>query len=364
MKTLKIKSVTPVGAGQTYDLEVNHPEHQFFCNGLLTSNSHSISYTYVSYREYWLKKYYDPEFCVALLNNTDKGKESKGDSVISNYITECMKKEYKVLLPSINYSQKMFSLKSDKEIVWGMGWIKGFSETAIDALIKDREANGPYTSITNFLTRLDKKLLNKRAVEALVWSGSFDEFIGASIDNEDHKIVGPNFELEDRFRIHEYIFREFRKEKAYKPMKFNEKKLIESEEEMNTISLSEITTFASTRIAAEKDYEETFSMMYEIKENKDDATYKVIGKVEAIEKKKTKTGKEYVRATLRDETAKLQGAFVWPWKCRGWEKLKKGQFVLVTIQVDNGFTNLIRFSVMNSSEDEDLEDEESEDSED
>jgi ssDNA-binding replication factor A large subunit len=93
-------------------------------------------------------------------------------------------------------------------------------------------------------------------------------------------------------------------------------------------------------------------MIYEVKENKDDATYKVIAKVEGVEKKKTKTGKDYVRATLRDETAKLQGAFVWPWKCKNSEGLKKGQFILATIQVDNGFTNLIRYSVMNGDQDD------------
>ena len=135
---MKIKSVTPCGKGQTYDLEINHPLHQFYCNGLLTSNSHSICYTVVSFREYWLKTYFDPEFNIAVLNNTPRGKEKKGDSVIAGYITEILGKGYKVLPPGINDSEELFSLKSNTGIVWGLSWMKGMSELAIKKIVEEK----------------------------------------------------------------------------------------------------------------------------------------------------------------------------------------------------------------------------------
>lgn len=68
----KIKSVSYLGEFDTYDLEVDHPDHQYYlANGILTSNSHSISYSHISFYTAWLRCHYPTQFMCALLNSED-----------------------------------------------------------------------------------------------------------------------------------------------------------------------------------------------------------------------------------------------------------------------------------------------------
>lgn len=325
---MKIKSIKNIGKKQTLDLEINHPLHQYYCNGILTSNSHSISYTYTSFREYYLKAYYDPEFNVALLNNTSKGKESKGESVIAQYITEMLKKGYNIVPPDINRSEYNFVLGSNnidcREIVWGLGWVKNLSDAAIEKIVEERNTNGIFSSIEDLFKRIGKTLLNKRAIEALIWSGSLDIF-GKRDD------------------IHKIIYEEFRKDKNYKEISLTDKKIIEKEIEFCSISLTEIKTFASTKKEIEKAIGKEIIPLYEAEEN---GSHFCLGKVENVENKKTKTKKDYVRISLRDESKLSKAIYVWPWKDRKWAELKKGQLILAQIENDGNFKNLTSHNII------------------
>lgn len=321
---MKIKSVKHIRKDQTLDLEVDHHLHQFYCNGMLTSNSHSISYTYVSYREYWLKAHYDPEFNVALLNNTSKGKEARGQSVIAQYITEILKKGYKIIPPNINKSQTAFSLSSSDEncmeIVWGLNWVKNLPDTTIKKIIEERE-NGKYTSLDNFLERIGKKLLNKRALDALTWSGALDEF-------------------GDRFDIHEDIFVNFRKDKNYKKEKSTQKKIIQKETDYNMISLTEIGAFAAIKEQVSDIINAEVDPLYEVDA---EGSYICVGKIDIVENKKTKTKKDYVRISLRDDSKVLRGIYCWSWKCKNIYGLKKGDMIVAYITNDGKFKNLTNY---------------------
>lgn len=286
------------------------------------NKSHSISYTYTSFREYYLKAYYDPEFNVSLLNNTDKGKESRGESVIAQYITEMIKKGYAITPPDINRSEYKFTLGNDDpdchEIVWGLGWVKNLSDGAIQKIVEEREQNGVFSSVEDLYTRVGKKLLNKRAIEALVWSGALDIF-------------------GDREEVHAEIYEELRKDKNYTAPKMNEKKIIEKEIEFCSISLTEIKTFARMK----KDIEDTIG--YELEplfEADETGDHVCLGKVENIESRKTKTKKDYVRISLRDQSKVLKAVYVWPWKCRNAFGLKNGQMIIAQISNDGNFKNL------------------------
>ena len=324
MNKSRIKSIRPVSAAQTLDLEIDHPLHQFYCNGLLTSNSHSISYTYTSFREYWLKAHYDPEFNIALLNNTSKGKEQRGESVIAQYITETLKKGYKIAPADVNRSENEFSLATNDpnchEIVWGLGWVKSLPDITINQIINERQ-HGVYTSLEDFFNRVGKKLLNKRAIEALVWSGALDMF-------------------GDREEIREKFYTEYRTTKDFRKEILTTKKIIEKEIEYCSISLTEINEFAGIKKEVSKITDKQISPLYEADE---EGSFVCVGKIEKVENKKTKTKKDYVRISLRDESDVSKNIYCWPWKCKNIFSLKKGMLIIANLENDGKFKNLVGY---------------------
>ncbi len=334
---MKIKSVKYVGQDKTLDLEVDHPLHQFYCNGLLTSNSHSISYTYISFYEAWLKYYYMPEFYTALLNNTDCKKEKKGENLIAQYLTEAMKKGFRIHTPSVNYSDVEFTIKGDKDsqerfdIIFGLAFIKGLATDSITKIVEERK-NGEFSSIDNFFERMDAlkgKKINKKDIEALLWSGAFDCFF-----NEIYT---------DRFDLHEYIFETIKGDKKYTKIKKSDDMLIEKEYECINISMIEIATYS----AIKKEYSDRGVFVNPLVDADDRGDYMCIGKVVKLENKVTKTGKDYVRINLRDETNELKMVYAWPWKCNNWEDLRYGQTIVAHINHDDsGFKNLTGWSLV------------------
>lgn len=334
---MKIKSVKHVGQDKTLDLEVDHPLHQFYCNGLLTSNSHSISYTYISYYEAWLKYYYMPEFYTALLNNTDAKKEKKGENLIAQYLTEAMKKGFRIHTPSVNYSDVEFTIKGDKDsqerfdIIFGLAFIKGLATDSITKIVEERK-NGEFSSIDNFFDRMDAlkgKKINKKDIESLLWSGGFDCFL--------------NDIYTDRFDLHEYIFETLKGDKKYTKIKKSDDMLIEKEYECINISMIEIATYA----AIKKEYSDRGVFVNPLVDADDRGDYMCIGKITKLENKVTKTGKDYIRINLRDETNELKMVYAWPWKCSNWEDLRYGQTIIAHINHDDsGFKNLTGWSIV------------------
>ena len=323
-----------LGKEDTMDLEIDHENHRFYCNGLLTSNSHSVSYTFVSFYEYWLKAHYDPEFNVALLNNTSLKKEKKGENIISLYLTEIMKKGYKVQRPNINKSDNLFKLNNDEEIQWGLGWVKNLTEKSIWDIVAERELNGEFKTIDDFFERIDAKILNKRVIEGLVWSGAFDDYI----DDESYK---------DRYDIYNYIFTNIKKVSKFEPIKGNEDDMIDREIDYITLSFRELEKFAEVRkhwannTGAEMDY------LYTVE---DPGQYNCVGVIDKVERKTTKNGKDYRRITLRDETKILKMVYAWPWKCKGWDSLKTGMFIQASLTNDGTFVHIVGWTLINESE--------------
>lgn len=332
---MKIKSVKSVGKEKTLDLEVNHPLHQYYCNGFLTSNSHSVSYTFISFYEYWLKAYYDPEFNVALLNNTPLQKEKKGESVIATYLTEMMKKGFEIESPNVNSSERSFTLENDQKIIWGLNWVKNLTDKSIFEIISDRELNGEFKSLDEFYQRIGATTLNKRVLEALVWSGALDCFIGEELNN--------------RYDIYNYIFTTLKKTKKFDPIKGKEDDLIEKEIEYLTISFIEISNFAKIRREWQEQTGSEIDYLYMVE---DEGQFSVIGLVDKVENKKTKTGKDYKRITLRDETKRLRMVYLWPWKCKGWDSVKRGMLIQGSLSNDGTFVHLLGWTLITESEKE------------
>ncbi len=134
------------------------------------NKSHSAAYALLSYQTAYLKAHHTAAFMAAVmsadLDHTDRLVMIKDD---------CRKLGLKLLVPSVNRSQYPFSV-DDGAILYGLGAIKGVGKGAVDAIIRDREENGPFTSLKEFCRRIDLEKVNRRALEAMIKSGAMDDF--------------------------------------------------------------------------------------------------------------------------------------------------------------------------------------------
>lgn len=134
------------------------------------NKSHAAAYAVIGYQTAWLKCYYPVEFMAALLNSFLGSSER-----VSQYVHECKSMGIEVLPPDINESNVKFAVSNGK-IRFGMAAIKNVGEGAVQGIINERSENGEYTSFRDFCERIDGKDVNKRCVESLIKSGSFDSF--------------------------------------------------------------------------------------------------------------------------------------------------------------------------------------------
>ncbi|MCZ2223061.1 MAG: DNA polymerase III subunit alpha [Chitinophagales bacterium] len=134
------------------------------------NKSHSTCYAIVAYQTAYLKAHYPSEYMSAVLNYA--GTIDK----ISEIIKECNSMGITVLGPDINESFKGFSPNKKGEIRFGLGGLKGVGENAIENIISERKANGDFTDIFDFITRVNQRVVNKKSIESLVSSGAFDSF--------------------------------------------------------------------------------------------------------------------------------------------------------------------------------------------
>lgn len=134
------------------------------------NKSHAAAYATVAYRTAYLKCHYFREYMAALLTSV-----LDSTSKITEYTDECLSKGVKVLGPDINLSGSGFSL-CPEGIRFGLLAIKSLGSGIIDNLVSEREKNGPFTSLYDFISRMNGRELNARAVEALIMSGAFDCF--------------------------------------------------------------------------------------------------------------------------------------------------------------------------------------------
>ncbi|HFD79403.1 MAG TPA: DNA polymerase III subunit alpha [Gammaproteobacteria bacterium] len=134
------------------------------------NKSHSAAYALVSYQTAWLKAHYPAPFMAAVLSadmdNTDK---------IVTLIDECRHMELEVVPPDINRSGYAFTVEgSDGPVIYGLGAIKGVGEGAIEVIIQERLANGPYESLLDLCRRVESRKVTRRVYEALIRAGALD----------------------------------------------------------------------------------------------------------------------------------------------------------------------------------------------
>ena len=142
------------------------------------NKSHSAAYAMVAYQTAYLKAHYPVEYFCALMTS-----ESGDTAKIIRYISHCREKEIPILPPDVNESRFAF-FPSGNAIRFGLSAIKGIGESAIQAI---REVRGeePFVSAADFLSRVDLRKVNKRALESLIKAGAFD-----SLDPDRGRLFG------------------------------------------------------------------------------------------------------------------------------------------------------------------------------
>jgi len=134
------------------------------------NKSHAAAYAVVGYETAFLMKYYPVEYIAAMLNSV-MGTSEK----VAHYIKFAESQGIQVLPPDINESYTKFTVKGDT-IRFGMAAIKNVGINVIESIVKTREVKGKFTSLEDFIDKLDITAVNKRAVESLIKAGALDCF--------------------------------------------------------------------------------------------------------------------------------------------------------------------------------------------
>ena len=134
------------------------------------NKSHATCYAWVSYQTGWLKAHYPAEFQAANLT-----KNLSNMDEIKKIMDDCKKNGIKVLNPDINESDSKFTVNKNGEIRFGLGGIKGFGDNIVRAILAEREENGLFEDIYDFVERMSG-IVNRKAFESLLHSGAFDSF--------------------------------------------------------------------------------------------------------------------------------------------------------------------------------------------
>ena len=155
------KGVSEAVANSIYDEIVDFASYAF-------NKAHAVSYAFVTYRTAYMKRHYPREYMAALLTSV-----LDNSTKVSEYIAECKDMGIKLLPPDVNESGPNFTV-SGENLRFGLVAIKGIGWGAINDLVAERSANGPFTGFEDFCSRMNGRELNRRAVENLIKAGAFD----------------------------------------------------------------------------------------------------------------------------------------------------------------------------------------------
>jgi DNA polymerase III subunit alpha len=133
------------------------------------NKSHSTAYAYVTYQTAYLKANYPVEYMAALLtaNSGDTDKVQK-------YLSTCVAMNIQIEPPDVNRSGIDFTPDNQK-ILFGLSAVRNLGQGAIEVILKARDAGGNFKSLSEFCDRVDLRVVNKKALEALIYSGAFDK---------------------------------------------------------------------------------------------------------------------------------------------------------------------------------------------
>ncbi|HET9022998.1 MAG TPA: DNA polymerase III subunit alpha [Burkholderiaceae bacterium] len=171
----KHRTIFVEGAGRngvSADVATELFDHMEKFAGYGFNKSHSAAYAVVAYQTAYFKAHYPAAFMAAnlstVMDDTDK---------VKDLIEDCKALGLKVLPPDVNAGNWRFEPVDVKTIRYGLGGIKGTGQGAIEAILAARAAGGPYTDLFDLCARVDKHVINRRVIEALVRAGALDRLL-------------------------------------------------------------------------------------------------------------------------------------------------------------------------------------------
>ncbi|MBN2786855.1 MAG: DNA polymerase III subunit alpha [Paludibacteraceae bacterium] len=171
MESLKVKFIegaTERGFGPKEKLEKIWADWSEFAKYAF-NKSHAVCYSWIAYQTAYLKANYPAEYMAANLTR------NKGDiSDVTKFMDDCKLMGIPVLGPDINESALNFVVNAKGEIRFGLGGVKGVGEGAVEAIVIEREKNGLYKNVFDFIERVNLNACNRKTVESLALSGAFD----------------------------------------------------------------------------------------------------------------------------------------------------------------------------------------------
>lgn len=135
------------------------------------NKSHATCYTWVAYQTAYLKAHYPAEYMAGVLSRNLTASDKMG-----KVMGECRRMGLKVLGPDVNESIEKFGVNKAGNIRFGLAAVKGVGANAVKTIIDERNANGPYKDIYDFVERVNLSACNRGAIENLAMAGSFDSF--------------------------------------------------------------------------------------------------------------------------------------------------------------------------------------------
>lgn len=135
------------------------------------NKSHATCYTWVAYQTAYLKAHYPAEYMAGVLSRNLTASDKMG-----KVMGECRRMGLKVLGPDVNESIEKFGVNKAGDIRFGLAAVKGVGANAVKTIIDERNANGPYKDIYDFVERVNLSACNRGAIENLAMAGAFDSF--------------------------------------------------------------------------------------------------------------------------------------------------------------------------------------------
>ncbi len=136
------------------------------------NKSHAACYAVVAYQTAYLKYYYPKEFMAALMTSV-----MENSNKVSEYILVCRQMGIGILPPDINEGEAGFTVSGDS-IRYGLAAIKSIGRSVVQTIVADREANGPFRTLDDFVERMSNKEVNKRTLESFIKAGALDSLPG------------------------------------------------------------------------------------------------------------------------------------------------------------------------------------------
>ncbi|MCO6484767.1 MAG: DNA polymerase III subunit alpha [Saprospiraceae bacterium] len=158
------KGVSEDQANEIFDTMARFASYGF-------NRSHAAAYSVLAFQTGWLKTHYPAEYMAAVLTH-NKGSLDK----VNFFLNECKRMKLRILGPDVNESHLHFMVNEKGAIRFGLSALKGVGEGPVEAILEEREKNGRFTDIFDFVRRLNQRVINKKVMESLAVGGAFDCF--------------------------------------------------------------------------------------------------------------------------------------------------------------------------------------------